>query len=181
MIISASFPVFSFDKITFTRTLDEKCQEATREATREYYRAIWPILAGSIDTGMTIGSLIPLGRYLNNVPVSFVPQSEPKQGYPKHEYPYGLKSPSSGEMHGREGEGFVFDTRNFHYEFIFSIEVFHYKINEVMNTHARNSPYHTIDKGKAAFKRRLLRANLSQALRKAFVNSTIKTIIEVAK
>lgn len=179
MYISARLPVYDFNVGAFTKTLDDLCQQAIREAAREYYRAVWPILHGAVDTGMAIGSMIPLGRYLRNVPTSFSAHSRPKKGYPSSEYPYGLKSPQAGMSHGKNAEGFFFNQQRGHYEFIHLINVMHYRINEGTVTNARGSAWHTREAGAAAFRQRLVRENLSKKLQRAFRNSIVRSEIEI--
>lgn len=169
MKFTASARLIKFNRAQFAKATDELIMGSIRAAAREFYRAAWPILGGAVDTGMSQASLIPLGRFLRNLPTTVVKRSDPKQGYPKHEYPFGLKSVSTGIASGEQSAGaFNFDHTTNEYVFTFKVNVFHYKINEVTGTYARGSPWGTLIAGQEAYMKRLRSENLNKKLTQIF-------------
>lgn len=129
MRIKATFALPYLDKEQITKRVDETMQRAVRAAAAEFYRKVWQLAFPYIDTGMMQGSLVPLGRVLNNVPVTFVSNRAPRPPE-KHHYPRG-KSPQVGMDIGESMFEFTGDIKtNGVYTFIFRNRIFHWKINE---------------------------------------------------
>lgn len=127
--MKATFALPYLDKEQITKAIDETMQRSVRQAAAEFYRKVWQLAFPYIDTGMMQGSLVPLGRVLNNVPTVFVSNRAPRPPE-KHHYPRG-KSPQVGMDIGEDMFEFTGNIKtNGTYTFIFRNKIFHWKINE---------------------------------------------------
>ena len=91
-------------KQRLSKTLSERLNRIMREAAREFLRAAIPRVP--VDTGMALGNLVPLGRFLNlRVPI-----------YPKHKgsktyYHYGKRTQYVQDKELGEIASDIFDGR----------------------------------------------------------------------
>ena len=126
---SHSFKPIELDLPRYNKTLDRVLGQIIREAAREWLRYI--ILQNvPVDTGMAKSTLVPLGRFLNNVGgLGFTPKRKPYFNFDEGEI-----SPEAGE---RKSEFFLRDDKStplsFIYEFEWSTDVLHYWLQEFYN------------------------------------------------
>jgi hypothetical protein len=126
---------FEFQYQPFLKTLDRKIKEQMQEAAKEWVLGVASQVP--IYSGMAIGSLLPLARFLKvNIPVNPVAPSRVDEG---------------------AALGFFsFDSANMEYTFSFTTDVAHYVFNEV-NSNARlknlkhPTPWRSFDAGREAW------------------------------
>jgi len=128
----------TIDTDRYTKTLDAMMKVQMRQAAREWLRAV--IEKVPVWTGMSRGSLKPLGRFLR-VAISIRPVAKRK----------GM-GPGAGEAF----QSFSFGVQGTTYSFEFDEGVEHYLINEFHDvSHSiplrTPGPYHSFEAGNQAF------------------------------
>lgn len=146
-----SFKSLNFDQVKLTKTLDRILGQIIREAAREWLRAILksvPSRGGfPVWSGAAKSTLVPLGRFLNNVAglnVSPVPKAPDRRSL-------GLDSQSFTFTDDRNNGG------SFEYSFEWSTDLLHYYINEFYGL-IPSAPWHTQEAGQRAFEAYVLDA-----------------------
>ena len=116
--------LFNTDLTKYTKTLDRIMGQILRESARVWLRTI--ITGGvPVETGMAKATLVPLGRFLNNVGgLAINPSRRPY--YSKLEGT--VASPSAGEE--KSEFNLKMDDGTFIYEFSWSTEVLHYWLSQ---------------------------------------------------
>ena len=148
----------NFDKKQVTKHSEDAIDAAVRDATREFYRAAFTSVP--VRTGMARGSLIPLGRFIRNVPTTISPTQDPVVPYaPRAWYPAG-KSLQAGISAG--AGAYRFNKQGLKFTFEYNIKVLHWLTNDT----ARQ--WNALENGREAFRVRLLDGRLSKELRGIF-------------
>ena len=149
MGFSGTVSKFKLNYGRMTKTLGEEMRQLQRLAAKEFLSAMIsednsPV---PIWTGMSRGSLQPLGRYLNvRVPI---PASSIKQVRKD-------RSPA----HGRLEQAFSFSSKNFRYTFNFRTFVKWFRLHDV-----KWKNWGALDAGRAAYKA-YIKANLKSRIPK---------------
>jgi hypothetical protein len=141
---TAKLRFLNFDSVKFTRRLDRIMGQIIREAAREWLRAVLksvPSRGGfPVWSGAAKMTLVPLGRFLNNVAGLSV---SPVAGAPDR------------RSMGEESQQFeITDDRNnggsFEYSFEWSTDLLHYYVNEFYG-YIPSAPWNTQEAGRKAF------------------------------
>lgn len=130
--ITQTLDFLEFDQVKFTKTLDRTLGQIIREAAREWLREMLS-LGIPVETGMAKATLVPLGRFLNNVGgLQINPTRKPY--YSKLEG--SIQSVENGmsegaqDFHIRDDHS---DPLSFVYEFEWSTTILHYWLAEFYN------------------------------------------------
>lgn len=130
-----SFP--RIDKEALERELFKEMFILLQDAAREFVRKSFGHIP--VDTGMAASTLVPLGRFLNEL-VPVTPKRRVRQG----------KSAELGQLKS----GFEFKAVNFIFSFEFNSRVFHHFLNDQFNIKkVPSSPWNSILIGSLAFTR----------------------------
>lgn len=134
----AKIRTIEFKSKEFSEALREAVAVQTRQATREWLRAV--VQRVPVYTGMARGSFLPLSRFLR-VAVPINPVAQRNYGNPES---------------GAAMSSYRFYWRRQTYTFTFNTEVPHYLINEINvglgSPPLRHpTPWHSLDAGKIAF------------------------------
>lgn len=130
--------LLTLDPQRYTKTLDKTMEVQLRQAARAWLRAV--IVKVPVWTGMSRGSLIPLGAFLRvKIPITPV-----------------ASKPGMGPLAGSLRSSFNFTKRGTSYSFEFDESVAHYTINEFFDvSHTIKlitpGPYNSFRFGAAAF------------------------------
>jgi hypothetical protein len=136
--LSGGFDFIGFDQVEYTRRIEIVMGQIIREAARDWIRAIiksvpsrngFPVL-----TGAARSTLVPLGRFLRNVPVTV----NPVPGQPDR------------RKEGEDSSSFKIVTSETEYLFEWSTTLDHYRINDQYPV-IKSAPWHTMDAGADAF------------------------------
>jgi len=128
----------------FEKAIDARVNHALHLAAKQFVKKAYGHLAVEInkgkDTGMTMSTFVPLGRYLG-VAVNVTPSIPPRI---ERDY---TRSPG----HGQQQSAFMFKSVNFIYIFEFRASVFHYYLNDQYNiSKVTTSPWSSIPIGMSA-------------------------------
>lgn len=140
-LIRGQFINLKYDIDRHRKVLDQDLQVQMRQAARAWLRET--ILHVPIWTGMAMGSLKPLGRFLRvKIEIEPNPRAKPRRD----------KNQAAGEAR----QSFSFDSNGYNYAFRWTTDVLHYQLNEFhqsgLNAHlAATTPWHSTQYGNKAW------------------------------
>lgn len=124
----------TLDAKAWHKTLDLNMQRLLRQATRVWLKTI--ITRVPVLTGTAMGTLQPLGRFLN-VAVANIPK---------------LKKKGRGPEVGQSLQTFYFRYENGRYEFYYTNEVVYFFLNNYFQMErVRSAPWHALERANVAF------------------------------
>ncbi len=138
-----------FDEKLVIRTLDRVMGQIIREAAREWLRAVLKSINGDFPvlTGAAKSTLVPLGRFLKQVPgLSVTPVDDGRHPFRDRRAEGEASQEFNITQVPREGRS----NSDGIYEFHWSNDIYHYYVNEFRDI-IKSAPWHTLEAGEQAF------------------------------
>jgi len=174
MKITFSYPKYSFSKTKFVEDWYKLIRKDFRIAAQAFYTTVWYEVP--VWTGMSRGSLVPLGKAIKNVPTAISPKKRRERGRPVRLYP-GVKDLAAGIQLGEDA--FVWENGKGKHVLEFNIKVFHYMLNEKGKGNNNAAAWFSLPKGRYVFKAAFEGLQTGQQLRGLLPKNLKARIVEV--